>query len=271
MRVHMSGSAATSSHTSGRGGVGRSASEPSVVRSAHAASVAELARHARLEQCGAAEARLLEPLQAEVVAPSLEQREAHLLVGQRLREERQVLPDELLLQVDRVRATRSCARRSPPPSAAPARGSPATCRRRCPPRAARRRPSLYSRAIVAAIARWLGPVLVAARCLPRDRAVGAEVGVDAGGVDVDGRRPARHLDDDVQLAWPSLSMMPKPMPFAWIRAATSKSALDGSSSPDGWLCTSISPRSAKPGSASTLPTSPRATTRALRMTPPSSC
>src|SRR5687767_2535126 len=48
-----------------------------------------------------------------------------------------------------------------------------------------------------------------------------------------------------------------------MRAATCMSASDGSSTPDGWLWTSISPRSANPGSASTLVTSPRDATRAV--------
>jgi hypothetical protein len=44
VRVHTSGSAATSSHTSARGGVGRSATDPSLVRSAHARIVSSSAR-----------------------------------------------------------------------------------------------------------------------------------------------------------------------------------------------------------------------------------
>src|SRR5688500_17469125 len=64
--------------------------------------------------------------------------------------------------------------------------------------------------------------------------------------------------------------MPKPIPSSYSRAATAMSASDGSSSPDGWLCTSISPRCANPGRASTLATSPRATTREVTIVPPSS-
>ena len=63
----------------------------------------ELVGHAVVEQLRRAARRLLEPRLAEVVAPSLQQREAHRLIAQRLREERQILADELLLQVDRVR------------------------------------------------------------------------------------------------------------------------------------------------------------------------
>ena len=49
-------------------------------------------------------ARLLEPRQAQIVAPPLEQREARRVVsgGESARQDRQVLADELLLQVDRV-------------------------------------------------------------------------------------------------------------------------------------------------------------------------
>src|SRR5579872_981889 len=61
--------------------------------------------------------------------------------------------------------------------------------------------------------------------------------------------------------------MPNPMPSSWMRAATARSASDGSRRPLGWLCSSISPRSAKPGSASTLSTLPRATTRTASTTP----
>ena len=42
MRVHRSGSAETSSHTSARGATGRSLSDPSVVRSAHADSAVQV-------------------------------------------------------------------------------------------------------------------------------------------------------------------------------------------------------------------------------------
>src|ERR1017187_3956755 len=63
-------------------------------------------------------------------------------------------------------------------------------------------------------------------------------------------------------------MMPKPMPSPCTRAAISRSGPDNSSTPLGWLCTSISPRCANPGSASTQLTSPRATGRAPTITPP---
>ena len=65
-------------------------------------------------------------------------------------------------------------------------------------------------------------------------------------------------------------MIPKPIPSAWIRAATWRSAAEGSRSPEGWLWTSISPGCANPGSASTEETSPRATTRAVASVPSSS-
>ena len=45
---------------------------------------------------------LLEALQAEIVMPSFQQCEAHGLVAQRFLHERQILPHELFLQVDRV-------------------------------------------------------------------------------------------------------------------------------------------------------------------------
>ena len=65
----------------------------------------------------------------------------------------------------------------------------------------------------------------------------------------------------------ALLTIANPMPSSCIRAATSMSGPDGSRRPDGWLCTSISPVLANPGSASTLRTSPRETTRAVCTTP----
>jgi hypothetical protein len=55
------------------------------------------------EQRGMRSRRLLEPLQAEVVPPPLQQGEPDRLVVERSREERQVLLDQLFLEVDRVR------------------------------------------------------------------------------------------------------------------------------------------------------------------------
>ena len=46
--------------------------------------------------------RLIEPLQAEIVPPALEQRKPHRLVAERAFQERKVLLDELFLQVDGV-------------------------------------------------------------------------------------------------------------------------------------------------------------------------
>ena len=64
----------------------------------------QLRRLPLVEQRLQARARLLQARQAEVVAPTLEQREARRVVAraERAGEDRQVLPDELLLQVDRV-------------------------------------------------------------------------------------------------------------------------------------------------------------------------
>src|SRR2546425_8101805 len=57
-----------------------------------------------VEQRLQARARLLEARQAEIVVPPLEQREGRRVVprAERAGEDRQVLPDELLLQVYRV-------------------------------------------------------------------------------------------------------------------------------------------------------------------------
>src|SRR2546425_13087384 len=57
-----------------------------------------------VEQRLQARARLLEARQAEIVVPPLEQREGRRVVprAERAGEDRQVLPDELLLQGDRV-------------------------------------------------------------------------------------------------------------------------------------------------------------------------
>src|SRR5690606_38657878 len=56
-------------------------------------------RDSRLQQCLSARARLIQTQKAQIVAPTLEQREAHLLVVERLLQEGEVLPYELLLQV----------------------------------------------------------------------------------------------------------------------------------------------------------------------------
>ena len=63
----------------------------------------ELLLQAVVEQRVAGGARLLQAKQTEIVVPAFEQCEAHSLVAQRAYEERQILADELLLQVDRVR------------------------------------------------------------------------------------------------------------------------------------------------------------------------
>src|ERR1043166_1510776 len=64
--------------------------------------------------------------------------------------------------------------------------------------------------------------------------------------------------------------MPKPMPASCSRAAIERSAGAGSTPPPRWLWSTISPRSAIPGRASTSSTVPRATGRAWVMTPASS-
>ena len=56
-----------------------------------------------IEQCGASSPRLLQALETEIVAPSLQQREAHFLIGERALEEGQIFRHQLLLQRDRVR------------------------------------------------------------------------------------------------------------------------------------------------------------------------
>jgi hypothetical protein len=61
-----------------------------------------LARHAVIEQLRRAARGLLEPRHADVVAPPFEQREANLLIAQRLRQKGEILADELFLEVDRV-------------------------------------------------------------------------------------------------------------------------------------------------------------------------
>src|SRR3990172_11558111 len=64
--------------------------------------------------------------------------------------------------------------------------------------------------------------------------------------------------------------MPNPTPASCIRTATSRSAGEGSRRPDGWLWSSICPRTATPGRASTASTVPRATTPARTIAPPAS-
>src|SRR5215213_4522479 len=63
----------------------------------------ELLLHSILEQRVPRRSRELQTDEAEIIAPPFEQREAHLLIVERALEERKVLSDELLLQVDGVR------------------------------------------------------------------------------------------------------------------------------------------------------------------------
>ena len=56
-----------------------------------------------VEERGARRTRLVESLQTQIIAPTLEKREAHALIGERLLEKGQILADQLLLQIDRVR------------------------------------------------------------------------------------------------------------------------------------------------------------------------
>ncbi len=119
-----------------------------------------------------------------------------------------------------------------------------------------------------AIARWLGR----SSYIGSVRATGprgpSRSSTSSGAISTVSR--SRGTSTTTYSAFASLSMIPKPIPPSCMRAATSRSASDGSSVPDGWLWSSISPRSAAPGSARTLRTSPRETTRAVWTTPSSS-
>ena len=63
----------------------------------------DIARPTIVEQRRSCSARLLEAHQAQIIPPALQQREAHLLIGERPLQERQILGDQLLLQGDRIR------------------------------------------------------------------------------------------------------------------------------------------------------------------------
>jgi hypothetical protein len=82
--------------------VTRSLKLPSPVRSAHAAIALHVGDRPGIEERRPGAARLFQPQQADVVVPPLEEGESHRLVLERAGEERQVLADELFLQVDRV-------------------------------------------------------------------------------------------------------------------------------------------------------------------------
>src|SRR5690606_34958465 len=62
----------------------------------------DLLHQPRLQQRLSTVARLLQALQAQVVAPPLQKGETNLLVAKCPREERQVLPYQLLLKIDGV-------------------------------------------------------------------------------------------------------------------------------------------------------------------------
>ena len=61
-----------------------------------------LSRRPRIEERRPRPARLIQPIEADVVVPPLEQREAHRLIVQRADQEGEILADQLLLQVDGV-------------------------------------------------------------------------------------------------------------------------------------------------------------------------
>src|SRR5690348_14386251 len=63
----------------------------------------ELVPETVVEECRGHRRRLLEPLEAEIISPALEQCIADRLVAEGSGEKWQVLPDELLLQIDGVR------------------------------------------------------------------------------------------------------------------------------------------------------------------------
>ena len=57
-----------------------------------------------------------------------------------------------------------------------------------------------------------------------------------------------------------------PSPSSWMRAATCRSASDGSSTPEGWLWIMTPPSGASRATASTAERLPRATARGLEIT-----
>ncbi len=150
-----------------------------------------------VEQGVARGARLLESHEAEIVAPAFEQREAHRLIRESAREERQVLADELFLQVDRVRRH---------DRALTVRGRPAKRRHEIAERFADTRAGFEQSDAAFVVEprdldghRALARTVLVARVLLRNCAAGAEVTVDAREVDRPMRAALRHFDDDVQL------------------------------------------------------------------------
>src|SRR5439155_159682 len=63
----------------------------------------DLGAHAVVEERRLGRLGMLESREAEVVAPAFQEREAHALIGERGFQKGQILADELLLEVDRVR------------------------------------------------------------------------------------------------------------------------------------------------------------------------
>ena len=159
----------------------------------------QLVAAVRLEEGADAPLRLLQPREADVVAPPLEQRVAHraVLGAERARQQRQVLPDQLLLQVDRVgRDDGALAVHHGPPDRRhevgealpdPGPGLEHRDRRR---RCTRRRCRPPCRAGPG------GPRARPARA-PRGRR-GREQARDGDGIERLGAARLRHLDDDVE-------------------------------------------------------------------------
>ena len=237
------------------------------MRLAHSAIWTNSSWRSGLEQRLLAAPCRLEPSEAEVVPPPLQQRERRgVVVGrQGAPQQRQVLADQLLLQVDRVGAD---------DGPFPVGLRPAQRGHQVGERLAHPGPGLQQRhptvvVGVGDVGRHVAlarPVLVAAE-LPGDRAILAEAG--------------HHLERIEPLSGRALGEPRPPRRARWhrcrrsrsrprrhaARAATVRSAGEGSRLPLGWLWNSISPRAAKPGSASTVSAVPRPRPRGPRRQP----
>ena len=158
----------------------------------------QFSRHAVVKQLRRAARGLFQAGQTQIVAPSLEQREAHPLIAKCSREKRQILADELFLQVDRVRGD---------DGPFPVRRRPAQRRHEVPERLADTGARLQQPdAAVVVDSRdgrrhvALARAIFVARMLQRDSSAGSKVVRDGSRIDPLPCVGAWHFDDDVERA-----------------------------------------------------------------------
>ena len=146
----MCASLQTCVQTFGSGSIGRSLSEPSVVVRAHSASRSEFRLLGAGEKLVGLLQRALQSPRAKIILPAFHQRRLEL-DRQDLLQDRDVLVNQLFLQIDRVGRDDRLLLLLEREKRSRARDRRAICRRRCPLRPTRCRSSSSARAIATAI------------------------------------------------------------------------------------------------------------------------